>query len=468
MTGAGWRRGAAALGLLAAALGLAWLAGASRGAVDWRAARAVVIESDDWGLCGFLPDGAAAGDAERSAWRAEVAPPVYWDSTLEDSAAVAALAAVLAECRGRDGLAPVLQANMIVSALSPPVGPGPLTADAAWTRHDVPDRPAAYARPGLETAVDAAIDRGVWRPELHGSFHYDPDRRRAAVAADPLALAAARRGVLPFPGSATAWELGPQRPPAALAAELDRALELFARRFGRRPSSVCAPDYVWDGRSERLWQARGLTVIQAKREQRSPLWPSGRLDHRARKVLARAWDRLAHLGRAYLDRNVRFEPAQAPGDSALVARTLAAIGAAWRRGEPAVVESHRINYVRLTPGAAAAGRRQLGSLLAALTRETANAPLFLTDDEVAQLQAGGTSWTRRGDRLVVRNLTRSLRLVTIPAQGERGRDITHSAAVSCIAVPPRRTLVAPWPGDDRPDGPNCPEAKDFARDDPAD
>lgn len=463
MTGAGRRRGVAALGLLAAALGLAWLAGAPRGAVDWRAARAVVLESDDWGLCGFLPDSAAAGDAERSAWRAEVAPPVYWDSTLEDSAAVAELAAVLAEFRGRDGLPPVLQANMIVSALAPPAGPGPPVADAAWRRHDLPDRPAEYARPGLEAAVDAAIARGVWRPELHGSFHYDPERRRAAVAADSLALAAARRGVLPFPGSATAWELGPQRPPAVLAAELDRALELFARRFGRRPSSVCAPDYVWDGRSERLWQERGLTVIQAKREQRSPLWPSGRLDHRARKVLARAWDRLAHPGRAYLDRNVRFEPAQAPADSALVARALAAAGAAWRRGEPAVVESHRINYARLTPGAAAAGRRQLRSLLAALTREGAPAPLFLTDDEVAQLQAGGASWTRRGDRLVVRNLTRSLRLVTVPIRSEAGRGATGSAAVVCVAVPPLRTVVAPWPEPGRPFGLNRQEAKDFTR-----
>lgn len=466
MTGAGWRRRAAASGLLAAGFGLAWLAGAPRGAVDWRAARAVVIESDDWGLCGFLPDGAAAGDAERTAWRAEVTPPVYWDSTLEDSAAVAALATLLAEHRGRDGLPPVLQANLIVSALSPPAGPGPLAADAPWTRHDLPDRPAAYARPGLEAAVDAAIARGVWRPELHGSFHYDPERRRAAVAADPLALAAARRGVLPFPGSATAWELGPQRPRAVLAAELDRALDLFASRFGRRPSSVCAPDYVWDGRSEQLWQARGLAIIQAKREQRSPLWPTGRLDHRARKVLARAWDRLAHPGRAYLDRNVRFEPAQAPADSSLVARTLAEIGDAWRRGEPAVVESHRINYVRLTPGAAAAGRRQLGELLAALTRDGAPAPLFLTDDEVAQLQDGGASWTRRGDRLVVRNLTRSVRLVTVPLRGAADLDSRASAAVTCVAVPPLETVVAPWPEPGRPIRPNWQEAKDFVRNHP--
>ena len=63
-----------------------------RGPVDWRAARVVALQSDDWGLCGFLPAAEALREEERALLQAGRFPPAYWNSTLEDSAEVAALA----------------------------------------------------------------------------------------------------------------------------------------------------------------------------------------------------------------------------------------------------------------------------------------------------------------------------------------------------------------------------------------
>jgi hypothetical protein len=438
---------AASLGAL---LGAAALLGGPRGPVDWGAARIVVIESDDWGLCGFFPSAGAFPDSNRLALGSAGFPPAYWSSTLEDSGAVAELAALLGARRGRDGLPPVLQANMIVSALTPPTDPAEAARPDAWCRTDIPALPALYARPGLWRAVDAAIAAGVWRPEYHGAYHYDPDRRRAAVATSPAALAAAKHGVLLFPGSGRAWELGCWRSTTMLASELDRSLAAFATLFGRRPASIAAPDYVWDGRCEALWESRGLTVIQAKREQLDSRRPSRRPASRALKVVGRAWDRFAHPGRVYLDRNCRFEPIQAL-DTLAVARCREEIARAWRRSEPAVVESHRLNYVNLSPTVAAAGRRQLAALLDGLAVEPDGAPLYLTDDELAQLQRRGVSWTRRGTAIVVRNLTHAARLVVVPAfaapadrrqrapRWERGSPGT--AAPRVVFVPAGRSLV---------------------------
>ena len=45
-----------AVGLGLMVVSLALVISRQRSAVDWCKVRAVVLESDDWGLCGFVPD----------------------------------------------------------------------------------------------------------------------------------------------------------------------------------------------------------------------------------------------------------------------------------------------------------------------------------------------------------------------------------------------------------------------------
>lgn len=393
----------AAFGALAA-LGL--LTAGQPGAVDWRRLRAVALESDDWGLAGFVPSVAAWSGLERDALSPGRFPEVYWNSTLEDSATVARLAAVLARGRGRDGRAAVLQPNYVMSALD--------WTDGSWVRRDLPDFPEAYPRPGLWPAVSAAISAGVWYPEYHAAWHYDPQRRRQAVAGGGAALTAAERGIMLFPGSEAARELGPWRPTAELAGELDAGLAVFAAAFGRVPGSIIAPDYTWDGRCEDLWATRGLSVIQAKREQRHPGLPPGAAG-RVLKVLERQWSRVRHPGRVYLERNCRLEPVQAPDVDAVVAACLAGTARAWRRGEPAIVETHRVNYAHGDTAVAAIGRHALEAYLTGLGGLGEPGPLFLVDAEIAALVRRGTSLVESGGAQVARNGTHSRR-VALPAQ----------------------------------------------------
>lgn len=393
---------------LVALLGAGFLAGGDRGAVRWSALRAVVFESDDWGLAGFVPEAGAWDGLDRDALAPGRFPPVYWGSTLEDSAAVAGLAAVLAAATGRDGRPAVLQPNYIVGAQE--------WRNDRWLETRLPDLPAAYRRPGLWPAVAAAVDRGVWYPEYHGAWHYDPSRRREAVAADPLSRRVAERGILLFRGSEAARELGPWRPLPVLAAELEAGLATFRRCFGRPPGSLIAPDYAWNARLEGLWARHGLTVVQGKGEQRNPDLPPG-LAGRALKFAARRWVKVARPGMVYLERNCRFEPVQAPDPAAVTARCAAQVRRAWARGEPAVVETHRVNFAHTDPAVAALGRRELGRLLADLAPD---GPLYLTDTEVAQLAQRGVSARMGGDgQVIVRNGTRARRVAVVP--GEAGQ-----------------------------------------------
>ncbi|MFO7610506.1 MAG: hypothetical protein R6X35_15170 [Candidatus Krumholzibacteriia bacterium] len=402
------RTAMAAMGILGlvAVLGAGFLAGGDRAAVRWSALRAVVFESDDWGLAGFVPAADAWDGLDREALAPGRFPPVYWGSTLEDSAAVAALAAVLAGAKGRDGRPAVLQPNYIMGAQE--------LRDGVWRETRLPELPAAYPRPGLWPAVDAAVRAGVWYPEYHGAWHYDPARRREAVAADPLSRRAAERGILLFRGSEAARELGPWRPLPVLAAELEAGLATFRRCFGRAPGSLIAPDYAWNARSEGLWARHGLQVVQGKGEQRNPDLPPG-LAGRALKFAARRWGKVARPGLVYLERNCRFEPVQAPDPAAVTAACAAQVRQAWSRGEPAIVETHRVNFAHTDPAVAALGRRELGRLLADLGEDR---PLFLTDTEVAQLARRGVSVRSGGDgQVIVRNGTRARRVAMVPAEG---------------------------------------------------
>jgi hypothetical protein len=187
---------------------------------------------------------------------------------------------------------------------------------------------------------------------------------------------------------------------------------VFSSLFGRRPRAVAAPDYHWDDRCEDLWLARDLTMIQAKREQQRAEYAG--FWGRVRKLGERTSDRQRHRDRVYLERNVRFEPAQHAPLALVTAQAEAAVVAAWRRGEPAIVEAHRVNFVHLDAAVAAGGRAQLAELLGSSTLSAEARPLYLVDAEVGGLQRYGTSWCDRGDRFVVRNLTRSRRLVVVP------------------------------------------------------
>ncbi|MBU8871921.1 MAG: hypothetical protein KOO60_13725 [Gemmatimonadales bacterium] len=397
---------------LTGVLGLSLILGKPTSAVDWRPLRAVAFESDDWGLQGFIPAAGAWEGLDRASMGCGSFPEVYWSSTLEDSTMVADLCRLMNRFQGREGLPPVFQPNYVMSGLG-------LIAlvdgKKSWHRFDLPDLDPRYSRPGLWQAVADGIESGVWWPELHATWHYDPLKRREAALQAGVPAAATDRGIMLFPGSERARELGNWRELEELTIELDHSLAVFQGLFGRSPISVIAPDYHWNRKHEEMWNSRGLKVIQAKKEQKNLAWGRG-LRGRLAKIADRSVGRLLHPGRVYLERNCRFEPVQNQDPGAVVTACLEETRLAWDRAQPAIVETHRVNFAHVHPAVVSIGLKCLASYLEELTRPAELMPTFLTDWEISQLQNRGTSWSVRGGRIVVRNGTRSARLITIPAE----------------------------------------------------
>ncbi len=355
--------------------------------LNWRQLKAVVLESDDWGLCAWVPDDLAYQALAASPAFRNPAARAYSRSTLESADDVARLAAVLLEFRGRDGHPPVWQANTVMATPDFARLQPPRFECATLPVVHYPDFPSRWQRPGLWDEVQRARDAGVWWPELHGLVHLPQTAWLQALraGADDALRALAHQCFVCAAVEAGA-EYDPGEPAEVRSRALVHAVERFRERFGRAPDSLCAPDYRWDERLEADAEALGVTTFQGRSEQ------MGHRFRRLRHMFGRLRWRGSRGRRFDMPARIAFEPR---GDAASGSRLGAAaahrkVRAAWGRGQPAVVSSHRLNYAHLDPAWPEAGRGALRALLALFARDGA---IFLTDAEVRSLHEN--AWSLR-------------------------------------------------------------------------
>jgi hypothetical protein len=154
-------------------------------------------------------------------------------------------------------------------------------------------------------------------------------------------------------------------------------VDLFVAQLGYAPLSVTAPNYQWTAHVERIWRAAGVRYIHGAMFQH----------------LGGGRRRIHYLGQAspsgccYLIRNCFFEPAAKRGD--VVGDCLREVARAFRWHKPAVIGTHRYNYIgAIDPANRVSGLRQLSDLLQAICRRWPNVR-FLSSPELGRMIEGG-------------------------------------------------------------------------------
>ncbi len=202
-------------------------------------------------------------------------------------------------------------------------------------------------RPIVE-ALREGEARGVFDLQLHGLAHYWPDNlvalwRRDEAVRRRLAEADWRTERLP------AWVQSrwldavdglPSRPldQRVIRRAVREEVELFRRCFGRPPRVAVPPTFVWDGNVEAAYAEAGIEVL---------ITPGRRYPGRDGAGRLTPPDRGYYNGEALfpgltaLVRDVYFEPALGH----TVDTVLAAVQRKWRRREPALLETHRFNFL---------------------------------------------------------------------------------------------------------------------------
>lgn len=357
-------------------------------APGWRTNRKLLaIQSDDW-----FSIRTSGPDALRSlrALGAECERCHYMKlDHFETADDLSSLFEVLSSVTGGNGKSAVITAN----CLSANPDFERIEASGFSEYHAEPSLVTASRLPGSECNLDIwrqAIDAGTCEPQSHGREHLNIPRwlRGLQSGTDHITRAAFDHRMFGISGHVV-----PERRESFLAA-LDTTLESspadpepvvtgalsgFQDMFGFPSRSFIAPNYVWPDAVEAILQRNGVEFIQSGRMQ---WYPSEDGSHRCRR--RRFLGKSNDLGQIYLVRNVDFEPSSNPSIE-WKKHALTQVRLAFRLRKPAVISTHRVNYMGgLDSANRDNGLRELQGLLHSIVKQWPDVE-FITTTELGDM-----------------------------------------------------------------------------------
>jgi hypothetical protein len=196
--------------------------------------------------------------------------------------------------------------------------------------------------------MQAGVRDGVFALQLHGMEHYWPPALLHAASRDESLRAWLTGEEFPpyellSPALQSRWIDGSRLPSQPLAAdEVQRAaaeeVAAWQRIFGQPPKVAVPPTFVWTRAVEAAWVSAGVEVI---------ITPGRRNTHRDASGQPVGEEYPIHNGQStgedarYLVRDIYFEPER--GHTA--AEALEAAHQRFQLGRPALLETHRSNFI---------------------------------------------------------------------------------------------------------------------------
>ena len=116
-------------------------------------------------------------------------------------------------------------------------------------------------------------------------------------------------------------------------------LELFEELFRFKSESFIPPNYIWSPDYNEFIAPEGVRYYQGRRKMKEPLYDG------TTKLNKYNLGDINSFGQMYLIRNAFFEPTLTNSTDNSVDNCLKDISAAFRMNKPAIICSHRINYV---------------------------------------------------------------------------------------------------------------------------
>lgn len=273
----------------------------------------LIIESDDWG-----PGPALHGER------------------------LTALADTLARHRDRAGHPALMTLGLVLAV--PDSAAMRAGSGQDYRRLELDDPRSA----GVLAAMEQGASRGVFALQLHGMEHYWPPALLRAARDDASLRAWLLDQEFPAyedlpPPLQSRWVDGAQLPSGTLDADsIGRAVreetKAFQRIFQSAPRVAVPPTFIWTRTVETAWMAAGIEVI---------ITPGRRYTGRDAAGQPTGVEASIHNGESagpmalYLVRDIYFEPLRGHAP----AKVLAEARRRFRLGRPALLETHRSNFV---------------------------------------------------------------------------------------------------------------------------
>lgn len=313
----------------------------------WRTNRKiVVIESDDWGSI-RMPSKEVYEKLLKAGVRVDRCPYNRYDS-LASEEDLSALFEVLTQFRDKNGNHPAITANTVVA--NPDFEKIQASGYKEYFYEPFTETLKKY--PAHQNAFNLwgqGISEGIFHPQFHGREHVNIPLW--------LSLLQGRSETFRLAFDYGLWGLGPEiintgriKIQAAFDArheneiQLQReiiidGLELFKKIFGFQSKSFIANNFIWAPNLNEVLSDNGVSTLQGMKYQKLPLLKASR-----REMIRHFTGEINNHGQVYLIRNCSFEPSQRPKLNSIHS-CLNEISNAFFWKKPAIINSHRLNYI---------------------------------------------------------------------------------------------------------------------------
>lgn len=307
--------------------------------------RLIVFESDDWGSI-RIPNKAVYQQLVNERLLDEKDPFSQYDA-LENSKDLTDLFSVLSDHKDSKGNSPILTANMVMA--NPDFQK---IKEAGFESYHFEHFAKTYERYSSSDATFSVMQQGIadklFFPQFHAREHLNVplwmrllksnhEGFRKAFELECFAISYKsnqnrRTNLMATYDYHTAEDL------AFIKESIKEGMRLFEATFNYSSKTTIAPCYVWDTEIEKTFQELGTNVFQGSRFQNSPM------PNEAAFKKTFHYNGQHKNGANYLLRNGLFEPSTNVTTN-WVGKCLESIETAFTWNKPAVIGTHRINFI---------------------------------------------------------------------------------------------------------------------------
>lgn len=354
----------------------------------WRSKRKIVVfESDDWGSV-RMASKEALNYFLKLGYPVDKDPYNYFDA-LESNDDLELLLNVLSSVKDKNGNGAIFTANCLV-------------ANPDFERIKSDNFQNYYYEPFTKTLArypnhnrvyrlyQEGIANNLLKPQFHGREHLNvplwmaslQEGRGAVLEAFKFGMFSVHAESNPvyFNEYTDALAFHTKEQYDLLPDILADGLNVFRNIWGFNSESFMAPCYIWSSALEETLSKGGVRYLQGMINQFQPILGVPF----KYKLKYHYLGQLNNFGQRYLIRNVFFEPTHKPGKDS-VGESLKRIEIAFTWGKPAIISSHRLNYMgSLDPANRSKGLKLLKQLLAEIVARWPDVE-FMSSDELGNL-----------------------------------------------------------------------------------
>jgi hypothetical protein len=351
----------------------------------WRTnQRIIIIESDDWGGI-RMPNKATRDSFQEKGYDILTNPYCKYD-TIANTEDLTKLFAVLGKYKDKDGNHPVFTANTVLA--NPDFEK--IRASNFETYSYKPFTTTLkeyYPQENVFELWKEGIEKRIFIPQFHGREHLNvPLWLELLRSNNQVILDAFHRGFWGVPNKLydknifniqAAYGSGKTEHIEYYKQSIVEGLDLFENIFNYRSSTFIANNYTWSPSFNKTLKDNGVIGFQGMKYQKIPVVDSTRL-----KLFPAFTGKRNDLRQLYTVRNCVFEPSQMPASMNNVKKCISDIENAFIFKKPAIIASHRLNFVGvIDPENRDRNLNMLDKLLADILIKWPNV-VFMTSDKL--------------------------------------------------------------------------------------